>query len=68
MYCPHQVYKEIVKAVLNTAAGPLRDHRPLQCNADDYLRMAAVPSEKHACFRQMRGVVDNEDGVWIGMP
>lgn len=46
--------------------GLLRDHRPLQCNADDYLRMVNVPSHKHACFRQMAGVVTNEDSEWKG--
>eukprot|EP00955_Chlamydomonas_euryale_P059432 357392-Chlamydomonas_euryale.AAC.4 len=35
----------------------------LQCNADDFERMAAVPSHKHACFRHMPGVVENEDGT-----
>ena len=47
------------------ADGPLRDHRPLQCNADDFLRMVGVPSHKHACFRQMAGVVTNEDSEWV---
>eukprot|EP00967_Tisochrysis_lutea_P024616 scaffold28308_cov19-Tisochrysis_lutea.AAC.1 len=60
---------EVQKAIAAMRAdGPLRDHRPLQCNADDYLRMVGVPSEKNACFRQMAGVVTNEDsecGEWV---
>lgn len=40
----------------------LRDHIPLTCNADDYLRMAAVPKHKFASFRGFQGVVENEDG------
>lgn len=39
------------------AAAPLRDHRPLMCNEDDYRRMCAVPKEKGANFRDMPGVV-----------
>jgi hypothetical protein len=31
-------------------------------NIDDYLRMAAVPKYKGACFRDWLGVVTNEDG------
>lgn len=64
-----QVMAEVSKALAAMRAdGPLRDHRPLQCNADDYLRMVAVPSHKHACFRQMPGVVTNEDSEWEGWP
>jgi hypothetical protein len=40
---------------------PLRDHRPLLCNADDYARMCAVPKEKGANFRDMPGVVTHPD-------
>lgn len=42
--------------------GPLRDHRPLLCNVDDYLRMVHVPKEKGANFRDMPGVITNRDG------
>lgn len=38
-------------------AAPLRDHRPLLCNADDYSRMCAVPKAKGANYRDMPGVV-----------
>ena len=38
-----QVMNEVVKAIeAMSIDGPLRDHRPLQCNADDYLRMVRV--------------------------
>lgn len=47
-------------------SAPLRDHRALLCNADDYGRMRAVPREKGANFRDMPGVVTNEDGVPLG--
>eukprot|EP00877_Chromochloris_zofingiensis_P009059 jgi/Chrzof1/4406/Cz14g11270.t1 len=43
--------------------GPLRDHRPLLCNVDDYLRMVHVPKEKGANFRDMPGVITNRDGT-----
>ena len=45
------------------AAGPLRDHRPLTCNADDYLRMVAVPRRRGANFRGIAGVVTHPDGT-----
>eukprot|EP00775_Hariotina_reticulata_P007661 gene7661-7864_t len=45
------------------AGAPLRDHRALLCNADDYGRMRAVPKEKGANFRDMPGVVTNEDDI-----
>jgi hypothetical protein len=54
--------KKAIEAIKNdTYGGSLRDHRPLQCNADDYERMAAVPSFKGACYRHMPGVVENKD-------
>ncbi|KAF8062783.1 CMT3 [Scenedesmus sp. PABB004] len=44
------------------AGAPLRDHRPLACNADDYSRMCAVDRSKGANFRDMPGVVTHGDG------
>ncbi|KAL6746411.1 hypothetical protein V8C86DRAFT_2944009 [Haematococcus lacustris] len=55
-----------IQAALQEPEGqlaPLRDHCPLRCNADDYLRMAAVPSNKGACFRHLMGMVTNSDGT-----
>jgi hypothetical protein len=53
-----QIYHEMQKAMDIEMMDPgsraeytLRDHRSLQCNADDYERMAGVPSSKGACFR-----------------
>jgi len=53
-----QVFQEVEAAVklmmmpgCGSASNTLRDHRSLQCNADDYERMAAVPKRKGACFR-----------------
>lgn len=43
--------------------GHLRDHRPLMCNADDYIRMCNVPKTELANFRAMPGVVTNRDGT-----
>lgn len=41
--CAPQVMNEVAKAISAMREdGPLRDHRPLQCNADDYLRMVSV--------------------------
>eukprot|EP00891_Asterochloris_glomerata_P003939 jgi/Astpho2/3939/fgenesh1_pg.00063_%23_13_t len=40
--------------------GPLRDHRPLVLNQDDFLRCLNVPSEKAANFRNFPGVKENE--------
>lgn len=66
-HTPVQIMYEIEVAVEamrpGAPLGPLRDHRPLQCNADDWERMASVPNEKDACFRHMPGVVSNEDGT-----
>ena len=45
-----------------TTTGPLRDHRALCCNVDDYARMVAVPRAKGANFRNMPGVITNADG------
>lgn len=44
-------------------AGPLRDHRSLCLNYDDYLRCCHVPSKKDANFRQMAGVVNHKNGA-----
>lgn len=41
------------------ASGPVRDHRPLILNHDDYLRSAAVPKQKGANYRNHEGVVVN---------
>ena len=42
-----------------SARGPVRDHRPLTLNHDDYLRSAAVPKQKGANYRNHEGVVVN---------
>lgn len=57
-----QRLKLMAEAAKVPAGAPLRDHRALLCNADDYGRMRAVPKEKGANFRDMPGVVTNEDG------
>jgi DNA (cytosine-5)-methyltransferase 1 len=49
---------------------PLRDHRALMCNADDYGRMCAVPKQEGANFRDMPGVIthaDRESCVRVGV-
>ncbi|KAG1677047.1 hypothetical protein FOA52_001217 [Chlamydomonas sp. UWO 241] len=61
---PYHLGPGVEKAVRGMRGNaPLRDYCPLQCNADDFERMVAVPSYKGACFRQMPGVVENEDGT-----
>jgi hypothetical protein len=45
-----------------TATGPLRDHRPLCLNFDDYLRCCSVPKRKDANFRDLPGVITHADG------
>ena len=45
-----------------TTAGPLRDHRALCCNVDDYARMVGVPCKKVANFRAMPGVITHANG------
>ena len=61
-----QVMSEVHKArSLLSPDLPLRDHRPLTCNADDHARMAAVPHKPRACFRDMPGIVSNSDGVCV---
>lgn len=37
---------DLVAAERSGVRGPLRDHRPLMCNADDFLRMVNVPQVK----------------------
>ncbi len=56
------IAEELESAAADDGAGPLRDHRPLLCNADDYLRMVAVPRQKGANFRSVSGVVTHPDG------
>ena len=59
----HQTFLEQLKKAKEVPPGaPLRDHRPLLCNADDYLRMVAVPQEQYANFRDMPGVVTHANG------
>lgn len=58
---PTQVLQQLRQA-RQTPAGLLRNHRPLDCNADDYLRMAAVPVAARCNFRDWPGVVTNNDG------
>ncbi|GAX80751.1 hypothetical protein CEUSTIGMA_g8186.t1 [Chlamydomonas eustigma] len=70
-----KVYHEVERAIQEMQRGGaameevegedlrLRDHRSLQCNADDYERMVAVPSFKGAGFRDMPGVVSNSNGT-----
>jgi hypothetical protein len=53
---------ELAASAADDGSGPLRDHRPLLCNADDYLRMVAVPREKGANFRSIGGVATHPDG------
>lgn len=42
--------------------GKVSDHRPLNLNADDYLRCYHVPREKNANFRLFPGVISHNDG------
>jgi hypothetical protein len=60
--------EELADSAADDGRGPLRDHRPLLCNADDYLRMVAVPRAKGANFRSISGVVTHPDGArgWGG--
>ncbi|XP_077236281.1 DNA (cytosine-5)-methyltransferase CMT3-like [Tasmannia lanceolata] len=42
----------------NTSQRPkLFDHRPYQCNEDDYLRVCQIPKKKGANFRDLPGVL-----------
>ncbi|BDA50272.1 probable DNA (cytosine-5)-methyltransferase 3 [Coccomyxa sp. Obi] len=62
--CADQGKKVLKEAeVAKSAAGPLRDHRSLCLNYDDYLRCCHVPSKKDANFRQMAGVVSHKNGT-----
>ncbi|KAI8463386.1 MAG: hypothetical protein J3K34DRAFT_495628 [Monoraphidium minutum] len=54
---------ELAASQADDGAGPLRDHRPLLCNADDWLRMVAVPRERGANYRSISGVVTHPDGA-----
>ena len=59
-----QVMNEVVKAIeAMSIDGPLRDHRPLQCNADDYLRMVRVCVRACVC---VGGGGGGGGGVWVG--
>ena len=49
--------------VAEKSRGPLRDHRCLCLNLDDYLRCCHVPSKKDANFRDMPGVLTHKDGA-----
>ena len=55
-----QVLEEMHAA--EATAGPLRDHRALCCNVDDYARMVGVPCIKGANFRAMPGVITHANG------
>ena len=55
-----QVLEEMHAAEIT--AGPLRDHRALCCNVDDYARMVGVPCIKGANFRTMPGVITHANG------
>ena len=57
--------KEAEKA--KSAVGPVRDHRSLCLNFDDYLRCCHVPSRKDANFRDMVGVLSHKDGTSFGL-
>ena len=50
----------------DAAEGPVRDHRPLCLNHDDYLRCAAVPKEKNANYRSLPGLVTNRTDKALG--
>ncbi|KIY93940.1 DNA (cytosine-5)-methyltransferase CMT3 [Monoraphidium neglectum] len=54
---------ELADSEADDSRGALRDHRPLLCNADDFLRMVAVPRERGANFRSVDGVVTHPDGT-----
>lgn len=56
------VHEQLKESEEDDGSGPLRDHRPMLCNADDYLRMVAVPREKGANFRSIDGVVTHPNG------
>ncbi|XP_024995332.1 DNA (cytosine-5)-methyltransferase CMT2-like [Cynara cardunculus var. scolymus] len=41
----------------------LHDHRPLQLNEDDYLRVCRITKRKGANFRELPGIVVDDDNV-----
>ncbi|KAK2969112.1 hypothetical protein RJ640_028576 [Escallonia rubra] len=43
-------------STLGSSEHQLFDHRPLQLNEDDYLRVCQIPKKKGANFRHLRGV------------
>ncbi|XVF45907.1 hypothetical protein PTKIN_Ptkin02bG0245900 [Pterospermum kingtungense] len=50
-----------VEARHASSSGMLYDHRPLQLNDDDYERVCRIPKKKGANFRDLPGVVVNEN-------
>jgi hypothetical protein len=58
-----QEYEKQLKLADNMPQdAPLRDHRALLCNADDFMRMVSVPQEQYANYRDMPGVITHADG------
>jgi hypothetical protein len=75
LLCLQTLMQQLEAAEAVPGDAPLRDHRPLQNNMDDYSRMCAVPREYLANFRDMPGVVThadgglcvNREGGWVGV-
>ncbi|KAI7749813.1 hypothetical protein M8C21_011767 [Ambrosia artemisiifolia] len=72
---PETEFQKFIRAtksdMLGIASGSLRkaqkpllhDHRPLPLNEDDYLRVCRVPKRKGANFRDLPGVVFDDDNL-----
>ncbi|MCL7031854.1 hypothetical protein MKW94_007959 [Papaver nudicaule] len=43
----------------------LYNHQPLKLNEDDYQRVCRVPKKKGACYRDLDGIIEDENGKWV---